>query len=213
MIKFTKKHIMAKNIIGDITEKFKTKNNALIVQQNNCTAVKHKNGSFSWRLKNSFPYSDPYGGRKCKGTYPNLAEENERPQLGSVGIQHCPRNVGPSIAYFFAQFKMGKANSKFYIDYPNTDSSYNYIAKNEDTKEHRLKYFKMCLDRLHELISTGDELSGINQIVFPKSIGCSSGGGDWRKYNSAIINFIEKISKENENIKVYIVKLPSQKKN
>jgi hypothetical protein len=50
----------------------------------------------------------------------------------------------------------------------------------------RIEYFKLCLDKISSNIPENAN------IVFPYKIGCGFAGGDWKIYNTMIIDFAEK---------------------
>ena len=96
---------------------------ALICQINNCTSRKLHIYSFSWNIAQEYSYANPYQHR-ILGPYPNLAAEGFRAQLGSVEILGPPPGrQGPSFACLYAQYKMGKWDSKYYLACSKTDGN------------------------------------------------------------------------------------------
>ena len=175
-------------------------NSALICQLNNCTARKLHLYSFSWDLARKYKYANPYQHR-VSGPYPNLAAVKHRPKLGSVQIlQPPPGTKGPSFACLYGQYKMGKWNSKFYLNCPRVDRSYKYKALHMDTYQHRLQYSKKCLHNL--LNSLNNKFYQV--IVFPSHIGCGLSQGNWEDYEPLIVDFCHKLKCQSPHTRVCI---------
>ena len=186
---------------GDIIREYGSRRSSLILQINNCTSVKHKMDSFSWCLVERFAHGDAYLGRR-QSFYENLADVNTRDEVGSVKIFHCANNTEASIACLYAQYKMGRADSSYYIDCSMTDEEYNITAKEKDSAENRLDYFRQSLSTLAEFMR-GAEMRHIKEIVMPKYIGCGGGGGNWEQYRNEIACFAEGMAEE--KIKVLVI--------
>ena len=177
-------------------------NSALICQINNCTARKLHPYSFSWELAQVFNYANPYQHRSS-GPYPNLAEIRHRPDLGSVEILHPPTGTkGPSFACLYSQYKMGKWDSTYYLNSFKADQDYKYKALRKDTYQHRVQYFKQCLNNLLIKIKLNDIYP---VIVFPKYIGCGLAKGDWKDYEPIIVNFCHQLKSQSPYTRVCIV--------
>ena len=184
---------------GDIVSEFCNDPRALILQQSNCTATKINRQSFAYNLYKKLPYSDPYSQRKSGG-YVNLAHINDRPKPGSIKLMHSENC--PWVCCLFAQYRMGKANSVYYLHKKHTDKIYNNTP---DDSESRLRYFKKSLKKLLRLFLNEEIDSGINKIVIPEKIGCHSAGGNWKLYEKEIKKFSKKLYNHNNNICVYII--------
>ena len=191
-----------KEIEGDITFDYRNNNKCLILVVANCTSVLHKEGSFSNKIKYAFPYGDPYS-RRIPGVYKNLSTIETRDKLSSVYISHCPSDDNPSIACLYTQYKMGSANSSYFVQGTYTDKDYVDLAFNRDTQEHRLKYFSCCLKYISSLLNNKEINKKIEEVVLPKYLGCGSGGGRWEDYSAQIAVFARELNNVNVTIVNY----------
>lgn len=172
-----------KYIKGDMLELFAKKKEALIVQQNNCTSLKLHKGSLAEKIANKLQ-CNPYTTRQRPGVFPNLAYPEHRNKMGEVVIYE--NDEAAKVACLFAQYRMGKANSSYYMNSNKTDEIYKTTP---DTYEDRLRAFEQCLNVLSEKLQSRPDIS---VVVFPFSIGCGMAGGDWSKYEPLIRNFAKK---------------------
>lgn len=181
---------------GDIISDFCNDSTALILQQTNCCAVKINTQSFAYNLYQKLPYSNPYSERK-PGIYKNLAQVKDRPKPGSIKLMHVENY--PWVCCLFAQYRMGKPNSLYYLNKKYTDQIYNNTP---DNAESRLRYFRKCLKKILRLFSNKKIDPIINKIVIPQRIGCHLAGGNWKLYRKEIKKFAQKLDK---NICVYVI--------
>ena len=186
-------------VIGNVVTDYGFNSEALIVQQNNCTARKIRKGSLAYSIAETLNF-DPYARRAARGNgiFPNLAKKEHREKMGDVyvfddGIKKA------RVACLFAQFRMGSANSPFYLQSQIVDKEYKTTP---DDKEARLRAFQQCLEKLSSLID-----DRVRVIVFPEKIGCNMAGGDWPKYKAKIEQFATLISKMKKNVSIIICKL------
>lgn len=192
------------DIVGDVAVDYINNSKALIVQINNCVAVKTHLYSMGWWLAKHLPYSDPYSSRK-PGAYPNLAHPDSRPLLPSVELRTPSEGVeGPTVACCFAQYRMGKCDSTYYENGRFTDPDYIEKSHTADSYLSRLQYFEACLKMLVIKIQNG-ELGHIDTIIFPKYIGSGGAGGKWFDYRQIITEFATYVTSNNPNINVYVV--------
>ena len=170
---------------GDILEDYNDNSN-ILVQINNCVARKNQPGSFSWDLKQRYPYGNPYNDRK-HGPYANLASVVFQPPPGTVKLILPPPGVtGPSIACCFAQYRSGDTKTFYYYGHKKTDKDYRRMSVTKDSYKHRLRYFNSCLEILTEkLINKSD----IKKVIFPKFIGCGMARAIWFDYEEIISRF------------------------
>ena len=192
-----------KEIDVDLVKTFNF-SSCLICQINNCTSRKLHTNSFSWELAQEYKYADPYQHRTV-GPYPNLASEELRARPGSFEILQDPEEGGgPSFACLYAQYKMGKWGSRYYVTSPKTDENYKYMAVYKDTYRDRVLYFKECLYKLSSILCSSD--NHYNCVVFPKYIGCGMAGGIWKDYVTLITDFCKKVKLCQPQIEIYIVR-------
>lgn len=181
-------------VLGDIISDYSENPNALIVQQNNCTARKLHPGSLAHAIVEKFPKCDPYSTREGL-LFPNLAIKEDRAKMGDILIF----DNGPDrarVACLFAQYKMGTANSQYYMASAKVDKEYKSMPDDNDA---RFLAFGQCLEKLSQEILKNDK---INTIVFPEKIGCNRAGGNWSRYRGAIEAFASEI----ENVEIKIVR-------
>lgn len=204
---------------GDILELYANNDRTLILQQNNCTALKLHHDSFADNLNNGIPGGcDPYNMRLVKmreaGVKPvfeNLAPHKFRPEMGTVQFIDRRKNGGPLIGCLFAQYKMGKPNSKFFCNSKRTDREYLWMALKEDGFTHRYKAFVICLKKILNLFKKPRVIKCFDRVVFPYKIGCRGAGGKWTKYENVISIFakslhcIVKKKHIDKNIRVFII--------
>ena len=187
--------------LGDIVQDYNY-SSAMILQINNCVSRKLHLHSFSWYLALEFNYADPYQHRKM-GPYPNLAASDCRPQPGSIQILQPPTGCsGPTFACLYSQYKMGKCNSTYYLNFIKVDEQYRHMSLYEDTYPHRLGYFNECLNKLTQKLIY---MHSIDTIVLPKFIGCGMAGGEWYDYEEIISRFCLSIKMYRPDITVYVV--------
>ena len=185
---------------GDICIDYYNDKEALILQQNNCTAVLLHNNTLAYNLSQVFPYSNPYSDRKA-GIYKNLAVIEDRPKPGSIQLRSLKNK--PTICCLFAQYKMGGPNSTYYFNGKYVDNVY---LNTPDGPEDRLKYFKLCLEQIVYLFQNQDpSVKDIRKIIIPQKIGCDAAKGNIQKYKKEIDNFANQIIRMNNNIYVYII--------
>lgn len=183
---------MVSYVTGDMILLYGDNPNAVIVQQNNCTALLSRKGSLAHDIARAFyPNSDPYATRSQRGPglFRNLARIEHREKMGDVAIFYN----GPEkarVACLYAQYKMGNANSQYYMSSRQVDEEY---KKTPDDRFARLRAFRECLKKLEEAVDK-------KVVVFPERIGCGMAGGDWSKYKIAI----EQFANNNNNINVVI---------
>ena len=174
----------------------------MICQLNDCTSRKLHINSFAWDLAVNFNYANPYQHRLL-GPYPNLAAEICRREPGTVEILYPPPGrQGPSFACLYGQYKIGKPDSKYYINLPKTDARYNYMADYKDTYQHRLQYFQQCLN---QLLLTLYSNHYYKTVVFPKYIGCDMAQGDWNDYEPMIARFCHELKARKPYMDIFIV--------
>ena len=188
---------------GDIINTYCNSNTNLIIQQNNCTAVKVHRFSFAGKLSEKLPYSDPYKERRSS-VFPNLANVCDRPLMGSISLRYGSTENDPVVCCCFAQYKMGNGITPYYKKSRKTDKVY---KKTPDNSSVRLWKFKSCLKNLYEEFkcSGNESLHKVNQILIPGYIGCDRGGGVWTFYRNEIINFTFKLNKIRPDITVKII--------
>ena len=175
-------------------------NGVIICQINNCTSRKLHANSFSSYLATGFKYANPYQHR-LTGPYPNLAAEICRAEPGTIEILHPPTGQGPSFACLYSQYKMGRSDSKYYINLPKTDSRYNYMAIYKDTYPHRLQYFQQCLNILLSCLLASPYYK---TVVFPKYIGCGMAQGQWSDYEPIISKFCQKLKSHKPYMEIFL---------
>jgi O-acetyl-ADP-ribose deacetylase (regulator of RNase III) len=83
---------------------------------------------------------------------------------------------------------------RFVVNLYGQYSGGNCKATGLDTKEERVKRFKMALDDFaRELLDTANShilrMARQHGITFPSRIGCGIGGGDWKDYSRLIYEF------------------------
>ena len=186
---------------GDIALDYINDQEALILQQNNCTAVKLHFNTLAGNLAKTLPYSNPYSDRKPTARYKNLAIIKDRPEPGSIGLRRKPGQ--PIVCCLFAQYRMGGPNSQYYSKCNNIDEIY---KNTPDGRYDRLTYFKLCLNKIINLFKNRDlEIKNIRKIIIPKYIGCGAAKGNSKDYNAEIIKFANQIVKINDSIRIYII--------
>ena len=198
---------MIKYINGDIIKMFCKNRKAMILQQRNCTANKMNINSFTFKLSNILPFSNPYKRRCNILPYKNLAIIKDRPEPGSILILSAGDKEASyaTVCCLFAQYKMGLPNSNYYMKNKYTDKT--YINFPDDCCS-RIEYFENCLIKLLSLFNdSNDDIRHIDKIAIPRKIGCHSAGGDWKLYKKKIVDFAYKLNiKREKKIYVYIVK-------
>ena len=192
-------------VVGDILKMFHTQSTAVIVQINNCVARRAHYNTLTWHLSQLLPYSDPYSARK--GVYPNLANKDDRPELGTVELRRPPADFkeAPTFACFFSQYRMGNTDSQYYENAKYVDEEYLIKSKEKDTYSLRLLYFATCLHTLYSLLKE-EENKKFTKVVFPKYIGCGLAGGNWDHYEKLIVKFCSKLKLVRNDIEVIVVK-------
>lgn len=191
---------MAAATIGDVIGDYRDNPQALIVQQNNCTARQIHKRTLAFDISLAFGYtSNPYllRAQQCRpGIFQNLACIVHRAKMGDVHI--CDNGPGRArVACLFAQYRMGTPNHKYYMHSPRVDDEYKQMPDDSDS---RLRAFEQCLERLRGLLL--EQYDDINVIAFPERIGCGKAGGDWNEYKSAIQSFAVALSKKNVSVMV-----------
>jgi|AntRauTorckE6833_2_1112554.scaffolds.fasta_scaffold12368_2 O-acetyl-ADP-ribose deacetylase (regulator of RNase III) len=164
----------------------------MIVQQCNCVTI--KSHGLAQAIKDKYPYGDIYSKRAKKST-----NQTKKPDIpGTSVICNSPTNptLTPHIACLLAQFYPGKPGNyyKKYYNYPNV----NY----DDSKKNREKWFADSLVDLENKLK--NDYTHIKEVAFPYNIGCGLAGGNWDNY----LKMIKEFSIRNDNICVYIIKLP-----
>ena len=183
-----------KYVKGDMVKLF-SRPTDMLVHICNCVAKRPRPYSLGFSIIKRYKYSDPYSQRRA--VKKNLAHVNSRPKPGTVGFCFPPGHHypgGPVVANCFAQYRMGKCDSKYYENCHDIDTEYIDLSNNHDTYQDRLKYFRMCMyDEIIPFIKGTNSHNKIKRIIFPKNIGCGMAGGIWSDYKKIIEDFEKKI--------------------
>lgn len=204
---------------GDIIKLYANDVRTLILQQNNCTALKLHDNSFAYNLDKGIPGGcNPYKMRErtmreagVKPIFKNLAPQKVRPKMGTVQFIDRRKYGGPLIGCLFAQYKMGVPNSTFFCNSKHTDQEYLWMARKEDGPNHRYTAFVTCLRKILDMFKQRRMIEFYDRIVFPYKIGCNLAGGKWPEYKNAIAIFakslhqIVKNKDKSRDIRVFII--------
>ena len=154
---------------------------AVICQQVNCVGVKTHGLSTAIAEKYGSKYN-PYASRRVVPKR-NLATRETRPKLGSINVIQG----SPTLVNFFAQYMYGSCNNQSYRKIKPYDDPNLIEGKKNDSPIDRIRYFKMCLNKLSELLL--EENKQFDVVYFPFKIGCGQAGGEWSIYYNMIEDF------------------------
>lgn len=118
--------------------------------------------------------------------YSDIYSKRVKPDKpGEIIVRHS-EDHRPDIIAFLAQYYPGKAKNSF------------------DTAKKREEWFRECLDKMYELLSSKENVNKKLTIAFPYGIGCGLGGGNWSTYEKMLDDFAVKM--KNTTHKIIIVK-------
>ena len=200
-------------VTGNFKERYLFRASDVIVQQVNATTV--GSHGLSRELENSYPYGTIYKKKTSKNNI--LPEEQTRP-IGGCILSHDQNESNPMIANLISQYFYGRATD-------DKGRQEDYITKfadkcggkmiqqlREDTRENRLKWFRMALEELKSMLKyrQQEKKERMKRIFFPKMIGCAKAHGEHIEYMKEIEQFTTDIREL--NIAVYLVVHPKENK-
>ena len=159
-----------KTVVGHILDS----NDEYILRVCDCISTKSQSW-FDQEFNTVFPFADPYSRRQVIKGFRDLATTASRPKPGDIQIFKNPSNkYDPHVVAFFCQICPGRP-------FTGINKHKRFLL---DDLEHRLTYFKMCLDKLGNLHP--------DSIALNEFFGCIANREEWPKYCEVLDDFSEK---------------------